>query len=74
MDDCNRCMVCVGGICRAQECYGSISGFFDGDGDIAEMAAGAYREVCDALGLIGGQKLVRLEGRLNDAETKTNQS
>lgn len=29
MKDCNHCMACVGGICRAEECHGSISGFFD---------------------------------------------
>lgn len=50
MKDCNHCMACVGGICRADECHGSISGFFDGDGDMAAMAAEAYQVACEALG------------------------
>lgn len=52
MKDCNHCMACIGGICRAEECHGSISGVFDG-GDMAEMVAEAYRHACEALGLEG---------------------
>lgn len=51
MKGCNRCMACIGGIFRAEECHGSINGFFDGDGDIAAMAAEAYQVACEALGM-----------------------
>ena len=54
MKDCNHCMAYIGGICRAEECHGSVSGFFDGDGDKAAMAAEAYQVACEALGLVGG--------------------
>lgn len=55
MKDCNHCMACVGGICRAEKCCGSISGIVDGHGKLtAEMAEEAYRIACDALRPEGG--------------------
>lgn len=51
MRNCGRCIANVGGICRADECHGSVSGFFDGDGDMAAMAAEAYQVACEALGM-----------------------
>lgn len=52
MRNCGRCIANVGGVCRVDQCHGSVSGTLRKyDTDTATVAREQYEQACEALGM-----------------------